>query len=225
MSRSGHWPQAVSTILLSLLVAFYLATTLYIASHRPFWFDEISTILIARVNTYGDIWHALTDAADLPPPTYFMLVRPFDQWFGPGEIGVRIPSALAMIIGMLVTFDCSRRASNGLYGLIAVSLLTCSLLPYYGFEARPYSIYFALAAFTFWLWVHTKDRAFASILFGTAFFLAFLVHYYSVLCLVPYAAAVILEPRQWRARVGKFAAGCVGVACGAALTLGPILAA
>src|SRR5262249_48604261 len=89
-----------------------------------------------------------------------------------------------------------------------------------------YGLYFALAALTLWLWIHTNDESsFSAFVFGTAFFVAFLVHYYSVLCLVPYAAALILDRAEWRARFGKFAAGCVGVACAAALTHGPILAA
>ena len=44
-SRSG----AGSFVAAAILAAFYFATSLYIAAHRVFWFDELFTIHIARL--------------------------------------------------------------------------------------------------------------------------------------------------------------------------------
>ena len=84
-----------------------------------------------------------------------MVVRVFDSLFGPGDVAARLPSAIAMVIGLLVIFDCTRRLTDGLHGLIAMSVATCSFLPYYGYEARSYAIYFMLAALSLWVWTYT----------------------------------------------------------------------
>jgi hypothetical protein len=218
----GHLPIVLA---LGSLTGFYLFTSLYIATRRSFWFDEIYTILIARLGSYASIWQALANGSDVLPATYYMIVRPFDQVFGPGEIAPRMPSALAMIIGMLIVFDCARRLTDAVHGLIAFSLLTCSFLPYYGFEARPYSLYFMLVAASLWLWVHGRETLTFAILFGLTFLLAFAVHYYAPLCLAPYGVAMILEPAEWRTRFAKIAAGIGGVSCGALIFLRAILGA
>src|SRR5271165_5167846 len=133
----------------TLLAVFYFATSIYIASHRLFWFDEFFTVRIAQLPTWTMIWTALSHAADSLPPFYYMLVRTFGVLFGRSEVITRLPSALAMVAGLLLTFDCARRLTDGLHGLIALSVLTCSFLPYYGYEARWYAIYFMFAALGF----------------------------------------------------------------------------
>lgn len=208
------------------LVAFYLLSSLWIASHRRFWYDEISTVLIARLPDCATIRSALNSAADVLPASYFMLVRVFDRALGPAELAARIPSALALAAGLLIVFDCARRLTDNLHALASLALLSCSLLPYYGYEARPYALYFMLAATELWLWVHAPDnRKSSAVLFGVTFFLAFSVHYYSVLCLVPYSAFEASRWKPWRAPSPKLLAGILGVVCGGALFSWQILAA
>ena len=129
-----------------LLAGFYVVTSLYISSHRLLWFDEIFTAMITRLPDVHAIWKALSETADSTPPLYFLITRIFDQMFHHADIGIRVPSALALGAGLLVTFDIARRLTDGLYGLIAMSFLTTSFVTYYGYEARPYALYFMLAA-------------------------------------------------------------------------------
>jgi hypothetical protein len=207
-----------SLIAAGVLAAIYLFTSVLIASHRRFWYDEIFTVTISRLPDVATIWKALAHASDVQPPTYYMLVRIFLHLPLPREVTARLPSALAMVAGMLITFDCARRLSDGVYGLIAFSVLSCSTLPYYGYEARPYALYFMFASLALWLWIHTSDASrLSSILFGVVIFLAVAAHYYAVLCLVPYAAWEVCNWRTWRAARGKLIAGCLGVLCAAAL--------
>lgn len=224
-SPGARW-QRISLFVGVFFVAFYLLSSLWIASHRLFWYDEISTILIARLPDCATIWRALNSAADVLPASYFMLVRLFDRALGPTELGARMPSALGLAAGLLITFDCARRLTNNLHGLASLALLGCSLLPYYGYEARPYGLYFMLAAMELWLWIHAPDdRKSSSVLFGITFFLAFSIHYYSALCLVPYVAFEASSWKPWRAPSAKLLAGILGVLCGIALFAWPILAA
>jgi hypothetical protein len=205
-----------------LLAAFYFATSIYIASHRLFWFDEFFTIRIAQLPSWTMIWTALSHAADSLPPFYYMLVGAFMALFGHSELAARLPSALAMIAGLLLTFDCARRLTDGLHGLIALSVLTCSFLPYYGYEARSYAMYFMFAALGFWLWTRMASSLRAAVYFGAALLLGVTMHYYAVMCLAPYALWEVLRWKPGRRFSAKLIAGAVGVAVPAAL-LSPLI--
>src|SRR5271157_5373455 len=155
MTESKHLSKSADKWILlaaALLAAFYFTTSIYIASHRLFWFDEFFTVRIAQLPAWTMIWTALSHAADSLPPFYYMLVRTFGTLFGPSEVIARLPSALAMVAGLLLTFDCARRLTDGLHGLISLSVLTCTFLPYYGYEARSYAIYFMFASLGLWVW-------------------------------------------------------------------------
>jgi hypothetical protein len=81
-----------------------------------------------------------------------------------------------MVIGLLLTFDCARRFTDGLHGLIALASLTCSFLPYYGYEARSYAIYFMLASLWLWLWACGPNDKWSAMTFGVVLFLAVTIH-------------------------------------------------
>lgn len=210
-------------IVAALFTAFYLVTSLIIASHRLFWFDELFTIHIARLPSVGMLWDSLAHATDSIPPTYYLLVRLFGQMFGPSELTARMPSVIAMTVGLWVTFDCARRLTDSLHGLIALGVLGCSFLPYYGYEARPYAIYFMLAAMAFWLWTCTpaNDKR-AALLFGLVMLLGITAHYYAFMCLVPFGLWEVLRWKRGRGISPKLIAGILGVAIPFAL-LSPLI--
>lgn len=204
-----HWSVMVALI----LVAFYLASSLYIAAHRLFWYDEILTVHVARLPHWTTVWQAMAHAVDGMSPVYDMVVRASEKLFGQRETAARLPSALAMVAGMLVTFDCARRLSNGVYGLMALAVLTCSMLPYYGYEARSYALYFLFSALSLWVWTCTpRDSKRAAVAFGAVLFLAVSIHYYAFLILAPYAVWELAHWRPGQRLAPKLLAGTVGVA-------------
>ncbi len=206
-NSSGVWAWIVA----AALAIFYLATSIYIANHRVFWFDELFTVNIARLPSLGTMWNALGNGVDALPPTYYMLVRLSDSLFGPADFAARLPSAIAMTIGLLVTFDCARRLMDGLHGLIALSVATCSFLLYYGYEARSYAIYFMLAAIALWLWTYTGPRQKAATIgFGAAFLAGVCAHYYFVMCLAPYVLWELLRWKRGSRPSSKLISGIVG---------------
>jgi len=215
---AGKWPLVAAV----LLAVFYFATSIYIAAHRLFWFDEFFTVRIAQLPAWTSIWTALSHAADSLPPFYYMLVRAFTALFGRSAVVARMPSTLAMVAGLLLTFDCARRLSDGLHGLIAFAVLTCSFLPYYGFEARSYAIYFMFAALAFWVWTATASNLRAAIFFGAALALGVTMHYYAFMALAPYALWELLRWKPWQRPSAKLIAGVVGVAIPVAL-LSPLI--
>jgi 4-amino-4-deoxy-L-arabinose transferase-like glycosyltransferase len=207
-----------SFVAAGLLALIYFVTSILIARHRLFWYDEIYTVVLSRLPDLGSIWRVLAHGGDSMPPTYYMLVRAFERLPIPFEVSARLPSALAMVIGMLITFDCARRLTDGLHGLIALAVLSCSILPYYGYEARPYTLYFMFASMALWLRLHASDTGkLSALLFGIVIFLGVAVHYYVVLCLVPYAAWEAWNWRRRRAPSSRLVAGLVAVLCAGAL--------
>ena len=202
---------AGSFVAAAILAAFYFVTSIYIASHRVFWFDELFTIHIARLPEIKAIWTALSHGADSLPPTYYIVIRLFGDLFGKSEVAARLPSALALAAGLLLIFDCARRLTDGLHGLIALSVATCSFLPYYGYEARSYALYFMLAALALWVWFCTRDdKKSSAIFFGVVLFFGVTMHYYFVLCLVPYAIWEVLGGKRGQLASPKLIAGLVG---------------
>jgi Dolichyl-phosphate-mannose-protein mannosyltransferase len=198
---SCYWPLAF------LLAGFYVATSLYISAHRLLWYDEIFTAITSRLPDLRTMWKSL-GSAEIIPPLYFLITRIFDQLFRHADIGIRVPSALAVGAGMLVTFDLTRRLTDGLCGLIAMSFLTTSFVTYYAYEARPYAICFMLAAIALWLWVVTKHESkTAAAGFGALFFIGVAIHYYFVLCLVPFGILALAERRIFHPKVIAAAAG------------------
>ncbi|MGC2112120.1 MAG: glycosyltransferase family 39 protein [Candidatus Korobacteraceae bacterium] len=207
---AGH-SSAIWTFAAAILLAvFYLATSVYIASQRLFWFDELFTLHIARLASWSMIWTALGHGADALPPAYYIVVKVFDSLFGPGDVAARLPSAIAMVAGLLLIFDCARRLTDGLHGLIALSVATCSFLPYYGYEARSYAIYFMLSALALWVWACTGASRRSAILFGAVFFLGGCFHYYFAMGLVPYVLWELLHWKPGRRPSAKTVAGVAG---------------
>ena len=220
---SGRRTLALSCVAAAILAVFYFATSVYIASQRVFWFDELCTIHVARLPHIQTIWAALGHAFDSQPPFYYMLVRLFGALFGDSEVAARLPSALGLAIGLLLIFDCARRLTDGWHGLIALSVATCSFLPYYGYEARPYGLSFMLASLALWVWLCTPNgKKSSAILFGIVLCLGVTMHYYFVLCLVPYAIWELLFGERGLRLSPKLIAGFVGAVVPAAL-LSPLI--
>lgn len=218
MSRENPAPSAsdfLAPAAAVLLAAFYLLAGISIATHRLFWFDELGTIMFARLPGAMTIWKVAgqLDPWGMPAP-YYMLVHAFQALLGPTELAARLPSTLGVAAGLLVAFDCTRRLTDGLHGLIAAAVLTCSFLPYYAFEARSYGLYFFFAALSLWLWAHTDNSRRSAVLFGAVFFCGFMMHPYAVLCLVPYGVWDLCRKRLTSTKV---VAGVLGIACAAAI--------
>jgi hypothetical protein len=154
------------------------------------------------------MWNALREGMEHLPLPYFLIARAFDQLFHHADIGIRVPSVLALGAGLLVTFDIGRRLTDGLYGLIALSFLATPFVTYYGYEARPYALCFALAAIALWIWVTTKvESRTATVAFGAVFLMGVAIHYYFLLCLAPFGILALWERRIFHPKV---TAGAVG---------------
>ena len=217
MKQPTRRTEGLAFLAAAVLATFYLATCLYISSQRLLWFDEVFTVHIARLPDWATILAALSHGADSLPPLYYMVVRTFDKLFGHNEVAVRLPSTLAMVATLLIVFDCARRLTDGLHGLIALALAAGPLAGE-GFEARSYAIYVMFAALALWVWTYSRTSGkWSAILFGAVLFLGVSFHYYAALLLVPFALWEISRWKPWQPPSPKLIAGIIGVLLPAAL--------
>ncbi len=207
MRHAGVWTFLVAAV----LAMFYLATSIYISSHRLLWFDEVVTVHMARLPDLKTLLAALSHGADSLPPLYYLVVGMFEKLFGHSEVAIRLPSTLAMVATLLITFDCARRLTDGLHGLIAMALASGPLAGE-GFEARSYAIYVLFAALALWVWTCARaSEKWPAIWFGAVLFLGVCFHYYAVLLLVPFALWEISRWKPWQLPSPKLTAGVIGV--------------
>src|SRR5450756_1154077 len=124
-----------------------------------------------------------------------------------------------MTAGMLLTYDCARRVIDRLHGLIAMAVLTCSYLTYYGYEGRAYALYFLFAAAALWVWIGKRS----AILLAALFFFGVLIRYYLVLCLVPFAAEEAYNWRPWRWPSARIVGAVLGALAGLTVLIPQVL--
>jgi hypothetical protein len=198
-----------------LFALAFLLTDVHIAQRRLFWYDEIGTLELVKLPDLSTFWHVQNSfRGDSAPAAYVLLVRLVYQLTGHAEIGVRLLSAVAMTITLVVTFDCARRLTNGVHGLIALCVMASSFFTYYGYEGRSYSLAVLFIATALWLWLHTAEESKgASVAFGAAIFGAVSMHFNSVLAMVPFGFWEVYRWRPWRKPSPKFLAGVVGLLC------------
>lgn len=195
----ADWIEARSGVLAVALCACLAGLSLAIAARRPFWYDEIITVSIARAPTVKDLLANFRLIYDQTPPLNTLIVRFVCSLLGWTELAARLPSVIFITAGLLLLFQQVKRFANGLSGLAAVSILLVTFLPPYAYEARPYALLFLASLLAVCFWTSARDVSLRnykrnSLFFGLAMMLAVCAHYYAVLLFLPFAAD------EWRSR-------------------------
>ena len=114
-----------------------------VGNRRYVWFDELFTFDIARSASLQQLWYRL-GRFDSNPPGVYLLSRLSMSIFGPGPLGLRLPSMVEFYIGSMAMLVYVRRKANMAFAALAV-LLVWTVAPtlYYAVEARPYALLFA----------------------------------------------------------------------------------
>ncbi len=197
-------------LLLFILLAVGLCSALH-AVAKPFWYDEICTVIISRLPGASAIWNALNHAADSNPPFYYLIARFARQLIQDDHLGYRLPS----ILGLMGTVFCiyiilSRRISR-LAALVGATFVLCTPLAVYAYEARPYSLMIACVSCAILAWQRIDDSWRYALLAAISLAAAVSLHYYAVLVFPAFIAA---ETSVWifhrRFRVSAWAAIIAG---------------
>jgi len=173
------------------------------AIHKPFWFDEIFTLIIAKMQSPAEMIQALKVPIDIMPPPYYMICSAALR-FAPNEhIGLRLPS----LCGYLMTVACvyvflSPRVDR-MSALAGAAFVTCTALSDYAYEARPYALMTGSICCAACAWQRI-DRSWAwAVALALSLGLAVSCHYYAVFAWPAFGLAemlVLVCERRFRAR-------------------------
>jgi mannosyltransferase len=150
LRRARSWLGRISPVALPPVVMLGLA--LWSISGPSLWRDEASTLSAIR-RPLPELWHMLgrTDAVH---GLYYLLMWYVARLLGMSELGIRLPSAIAVSAAALGVAALGRRLVSSRAGLLAG--LFFALLPVssrYGQEARSYALVMALAVLASYLLV------------------------------------------------------------------------
>jgi len=159
-----HRAGELAAIFLALLVFAVYARTL---DKQSLWFDEgLSVIFAAR--SLPELLRTLI-YEDLHPPLYYLLLHFWMLLAGNSEWAVRMPSALAAVLLVPLTFAVVREVSGerkgtswpwAAAGVTAAALVgTSPFIAFYAQETRMYSIAAALSLATTWAFLKATRTA------------------------------------------------------------------
>ena len=85
-----------------ILIAYAIVRSLFAAASKPFWYDEVCTLIVARQPSVSAIWRALAQPADGQPPPFYLVERAAAALLHNPQIAFRLPS----ICGFACTLVC-----------------------------------------------------------------------------------------------------------------------
>jgi len=219
----SEWLDRHSTAAFAVFTIVYFVATTTGAHLKPFWHDEILTLIGARLPTlHGVIFDARV--VDYSPPLYALLTRACESVFGAGAIVSRLPSIVGVWVACLLVFVMVKRRSNAAWALGGASLLCFTAAYRFSIEARPYGLTIGLAALAFYAWSEAaagRRRRVSLWMLGAALALGVWAHYWAVLVFLPIALGEIARVvRRRKLDLGVIAA--IALACVALLPLVPI---
>ncbi len=167
------FPLAAITALAALVRLSHLGA-------KGLWADEIFTAVFAEpANSWGEVTRRALETPIPSPPLWFWITHAFLLLFGKGDAIVRLPSALAGILGVPVLYLVGRRLFDAPTGLIAALLLAVAPLHvYHSQEARFYAVVPLLSLVALYgLWDGlTQKRTHGWVLFTLAPLLGLYIH-------------------------------------------------
>ena len=170
---------------------------------KPFWHDEIYTILMTRLPSFGAMWEASLAGVDLSPPFNLWLTRIVHEAVGVGNPQTRVPAIVGFGLTLMVTFAFLLRRAG------ATAALSGALLPFftaglrYAYEARGYGVMMGLSALSMYCWMEAaaqRHRRRNLMVLTCALAASLWNHYFGILVFVPIVAgecARVLRGRRF----------------------------
>src|SRR5262245_62003007 len=105
----------------AIMVGFAVALAAMLAVRagaKPFWHDELYTVLASRF-PIPTLWRASLDGFDLAPPLNTILTKMAHAVWGVGPVATRLPAIAGFWSACLILFVIVRRRANVLAALSA----------------------------------------------------------------------------------------------------------
>jgi len=177
-------------IVVAFSVAFFW-TVITRATIKPFWHDEIYTIVIAGLPSLKMIWKAQLDGLDTMPPFNSILTHVASSVFGVGPVSIRLPAMLGAWTLTLAAFAIVRQRSNAIAGLSAMLMTFVSGASNVAYEARGYGVMLGLFAVALYCWSEAasgRRRGLHLPVLAMALAAGMWTHYYAALAVIPIVA-------------------------------------
>lgn len=198
-------------------LAYFVGTALR-ARGKPFWYDEILTLLEARQSSFAAAVRALGDVDWMPPASHLVFYLTH-KLLGPGEIAFRIPVMIAFWVFCLCLFFFARRRASFFFASMALLLPYASAFQSYSYEARSYAFVLGFCGIALVSWQAATEKTqrvwpLAGLALGIAGAISF--QYWGVLIGLPLVAAEGYRDYR-RRRIDypiwvAFLAGCIPLA-------------
>ena len=191
LSRTGRLAEEAENFLadhrfapIAIFTLVYLPYVCARALLKPLWFDELATLLVARLDSFAAIMAALNAGVDAHPPLSFLMIHWSMSHGGNELITARVPSMFGFWLMSICLYVFASRRGFRVAALLAMFMPLLSGLLYYATEARPYGLILGFSALALVLWQNIPETRYG-VLTRTALFLALaadlFTHYYAVL--------------------------------------------
>jgi hypothetical protein len=187
-------------LLIGLFTAIYALGAVARASGKPFWYDEVITLIAARAPDLASVWK-VTLAVDANPPLPHLLTHLSIRWFGLNEVSARLPAIVGFWVLCLSLYGFVARRKGVVFGLCALLLPVLTHAYFYSAEARAYGLELGFCGLALIFWQKAAERRHRAIaLCGLALSLiaAMFCHYYAVLVYLPLAGGEWIRARRLR---------------------------
>jgi hypothetical protein len=184
LERHQLWVLGIWTII-------YFAGTIVRARGKPFWYDEVFTVMEARQHSLAASLRAFGDI-DWMPPACHVLFYVGGKLTGYGEAGFRLPVIAAFWVFCLCLYLFARRRVSIFFALMALFLPFSTSFQSYSFEARSYAIMLAFCGIALVAWQAAAEdirRPWSLILLAIGIAGATAFQYWGVFIYFPLACA------------------------------------
>ena len=182
-------------------IGVYAAVTVVLTYIKLFWFDELITLYIAKLNSIRAVWKALEAGTDPNPPLTHVLVMVSTRLLGTGPLAVRLPAILGGLLGLVCLWAFLRKRLPPLYAAVGVGFFLCTAAYDYSYEARSYALTlgFAMLALLSWQRAATEPRREKwLLLLALALAAGISSNYFAVLAFFPIAAGELVRSVERR---------------------------
>ena len=175
--------QTLDLLLLGIAIAIGLVRFVGLGS-ESLWLDEAKGASFA-FSPLSEWWTSLPDHQ--APPGHFLIVKWVAE-FSRSEWALRLPSAVAGWLALLLTYSIAKRLNLGLPGMPVLFLACAPFFFDFSREARCYT-FWVLAELAAWSallrWEDSPDDNNNAPVAGLILFLPLLIHYYAIWFLLP----------------------------------------
>jgi hypothetical protein len=188
----------VTLVLLS--IAFFYSATIR-ASAKPFWHDEIYTILLTGLPSLSTMWGAMRDGLDLAPPLSAVLTGAVRSLLGVGHVVSRLVPMLGFWAMTMALFAMVQRRANATVALTAALFPIFTAAYRHAYEARAYGLMMALFALVLFAWTEAaagRRRSLNLPLLALALSAGLWNHYYAVFAYLPVVAGELTRALRYR---------------------------